>query len=676
MNFGRYAHLIIVLAISLAATASGQAPVQTAPATATAPAATMPSAATARAEISPATAPAAAASATIGSLDPKGQYEFQVELTSQGAAVESLRLARFFTKVEDTRLFEKLGNEQEYQKAVAANPGKYQGHYQLMGPTTDGVVYLPLETRSLRIEIDGRALSYDCKRVRWEVLPQELSKEGVQSVSMRATFWSADRKLAQVTKTYSVHPGDYTLYMTLTVDNLSGSPIRVGIDQAGPSGLSEDISQRDYLAAHWGRYNAADDVVTVLAKPAKEAGSMAPGVYQTVGWTRKEDDAGGANPVVWIGMANKFFGSMMYLQSPTPDRLAAVEYKGMFYEAAAKEATGQSTYITGVDLRQVPVGAGEKAILNFQIFAGPKQRDMLGGEGTYGKEIYQKLNYLGILDIGKGGCAICTWSWLIFGMMKLLVFLAGTVAFGNYGVAIILLVVLVRIALHPLTKKGQVSMMKMSKMGPMMAKLKEKYADDKEALNREMMAMYKQHGATPILGCLPMILQMPIWIALYTACNMSVELRHAAFLPFWLTDLAAPDAVIKFAHPLVVPLLGWHLYGLNLLPLLLTVATILQAKLTPQSSPPGSPEAARQQKMMMYMMPIMMLLFFYSMPSGLTLYVMASTFAGVAEQWVIRKHIREREAAEAAGETTVQVPGKGPRFSRPKKPKGPNWFKG
>ena len=120
----------------------------------------------------------------------------------------------------------------------------------------------------------------------------------------------------------------------------------------------------------------------------------------------------------------------------------------------------------------------------------------------------------------------------------------------------------------------------------------------------------------------------------------------------------------------------------NLLPLLLTVAMFLQMKFTPQMSaaiPAASTEKAKQQqmqqKMMRYMMPVMMLFFFYHAPSGLTLYIMTSTAATVCEQFLIRRHIRAREAAEAAAETMVAMPGRAAWTSRPKKPKGPNWTK-
>jgi YidC/Oxa1 family membrane protein insertase len=306
-----------------------------------------------------------------------------------------------------------------------------------------------------------------------------------------------------------------------------------------------------------------------------------------------------------------------------------------------------------------PDGRRELAL---DVFAGPKLRGLLAGEG-----LYSKLNYLGTIDLG--GC-FCASSHLTFGMMWLLEKLA-YFSFGNYGVAIILLVFLVLLALHPLTKKGQVSMMKMQKLAPQMQKLKEKYADDKNALNREMMQLYKQGGATPILGCLPMLLQTPIWIALWTVSSSTVELRQAAFLPFWLVDLGAPDALFTF--PRALPWIG---QTFNLLPILVAISFYLQSKIMPtmtQASP--SAQQAQQQKIMNIMMPVMMLVFLYPGASGLSLYMMASNFARVIEQHVIRKHIRQREAREAAAETTVSVPGKGSRSGRPKKPKGPLWFK-
>src|SRR2546423_15652501 len=129
----------------------------------------------------------------------------------------------------------------------------------------------------------------------------------------------------------------------------------------------------------------------------------------------------------------------------------------------------------------------------------------------------------------------------------------------DWGLAIIWLVIVVRTALHAITKRSTISMQKMGKMGPEVERLKKKYGDNKDELNKAMMQLYKEQGATPILGCLPMFLQMPIWIALYNSLQNTFELRQAPFLhPFgipltWIHDLAKPDALIGFSQP--IPLL-------------------------------------------------------------------------------------------------------------------------
>jgi YidC/Oxa1 family membrane protein insertase len=142
---------------------------------------------------------------------------------------------------------------------------------------------------------------------------------------------------------------------------------------------------------------------------------------------------------------------------------------------------------------------------------------------------------------------------------------------------------------------------------------------------------------------------MPIWIALWSAVYAGIELRGAPFLPFWITDLSVPDALFRFST-VTMPLLGWKIDSLNLLPILMGVAFYLQQKLMPKSAASATnPQVAQQQKMMMIMMPLLFPLMLYKAPSGVNLYIMASTFAGVVEQHVIRKHIREKEEAESTG---------------------------
>jgi YidC/Oxa1 family membrane protein insertase len=152
------------------------------------------------------------------------------------------------------------------------------------------------------------------------------------------------------------------------------------------------------------------------------------------------------------------------------------------------------------------------------------------------------------------------------------------------------------------------------------------------------------------MGMLPMMVQMPIWIALWSAVYASIDLRGAAFLPFWITDLSIPDAAWTFPRALTIPLLNWKIYSLNLLPILMGVAFYLQQKMMPsQANAATNPQVAQQQKMMKIMLPVMFPLMLYNGPAGVNLYIMASTFAGVVEQHVIRKHIKEKEEAESKG---------------------------
>jgi len=215
-------------------------------------------------------------------------------------------------------------------------------------------------------------------------------------------------------------------------------------------------------------------------------------------------------------------------------------------------------------------------------------------------------------------------------------------------------VLVVRLLLHPITKKSQISMSKMSKMGPEMERLKKKYGDNKEELNKAMMAFYKEQGITPILGCLPMLLQMPIWIALWSALQSTFELRHASFLwgLTWIKDLAQPDRAIWFPnHP--INLWFTSIDALNLLPILMAVVFYLQQKMTPKPAA-STPEQEQQQKMMQWMSLLFPVLL-YTGPSGLNLYILTSTAIGIWESKRVRDHLKAVEEAEKAGKVIIDA---------------------
>lgn len=616
---------------------------------------------------------------TIGSLAHDGEYMFAVELTNRGAAVNTIKLTHHFATVYDKRLFKE--DRAAYEKQWPTKGEKYGGHYSLLNPVGE---FLPLATRALHIILtdnDGKSIRLDLKNLHsrfWKLVSRSDNSATFAYELARGdpADWDQAEKVLRITKTYTVANNDHRVFVSLKVQNLSDKAAHVNVDQAGPTGLPREGVRGDQRAAVYAKRLPDQGTPQFFRKPIGELGKIKSdgfvpselfpeiGRHVVVGTTDElmPPPDRKPTPTLWIGYANQFFGSMMYLVGEP-----GAVWKGKFYTAAAEESPKTRTFLTGITIHGLHLAPRAAKEIEFELFAGPKKRDLFTNKDhPQFKQVYKDLNYLSTINLKV---CFCAFSWLTLAMMWLLQKLS---AVGNYGVAIIMLVVLVRIVLHPLARKSQVSMMKMQKLAPQIKKLKEKYKDDKETLNKETMRFYKEQGATPLLGCLPMLLQMPIWIALWTSVQASVELRHAPFLPFWIIDLAAPDRLWSWTEP-ILPVVG---SDFNLLPILLTVAMFLQTKLNPQMGQVAATEQQQQQqKMMRYMMPAMMLFIFYAMPSGVTLYIMASTFAGVAEQYLIRRHIRTKEATAAARETTVTVPGKPPRKARPKKPKGPNWIK-
>ena len=183
---------------------------------------------------------------------------------------------------------------------------------------------------------------------------------------------------------------------------------------------------------------------------------------------------------------------------------------------------------------------------------------------------------------------------------------------GNYGVAIIILTIIVRLVLFPLTYKGMKSMKRMQQLSPRMKKLQAKYKNNKEKLNKEMMGLYRKNRVNPLGGCLPMLLQLPVFFALYSSLSSAVELRHAPFM-LWISDLSQPD-------------------GLGITPLLMGASMYFQQKLTPQTAMMDSTQAK-----VMQMLPFIFTIFTFTFPSGLTLYWVTSNILSIAQQQIINR---------------------------------------
>jgi YidC/Oxa1 family membrane protein insertase len=237
---------------------------------------------------------------------------------------------------------------------------------------------------------------------------------------------------------------------------------------------------------------------------------------------------------------------------------------------------------------------------SFHVFVGPKERSVLAAVG-------HQLDR--VLDFG--------YFWFIAIPLLQALKLLHRIS-GNYGVDIIILTALVKAATIPLTQQSLRSMKAMQKLQPEMQRLKDRYKDDQVALQKEMMELYRRNKVNPLSGCVPMLLQIPIFVGLYNALMHSIELRHAPFM-LWINDLSAPDRLM----------IGG--VGIPVLVLLMGASMVLQQLLTPQQGDPT-------QQRMMLIMPVVFTFMFISFPSGLVLYWLVNNVLSIAQQYWMLRH--------------------------------------
>ncbi len=308
--------------------------------------------------------------------------------------------------------------------------------------------------------------------------------------------------------------------------------------------------------------------------------------------------------VGWFAIDRRFF--MMAIVPPEVERSQVnVSSRLESYQNASGDEKTREWMKLFHTLPERELQAGQSAKFAYHAYFGPKY-------------------YTELTDVGYELDRAVDFGWfkvLAIPMLWVLKFSQQVVI--NWGIAIILLTILVKILIHPLTKKSFESMQRMKDLKPKIDELNEKFKDDPQKKNQEMMALYKKEGVNPLGGCLPLLLQMPMFIALYQMLANSVELYNSPFIPGWINSLTDKDPYY-------------------IMPVALAVLMFLQQKLSPQAMD------SQQQKMMMWMMPVMMLFFMAWLPSGLVLYILANTVMAVGQQWWIAKQ-SEKKAALAAG---------------------------
>jgi len=558
--------------------------------------------------------------------DPETGFKFQLELSSKGAAIRKATFSNGNGNGFDDRHYKNP------QPLVILSPVGGQ-------PGSMANKELILVEQKLQLRLND---------LHWKSYEVEHSSDGSQMARFEAVIkTSAGEPVIKLVKTYKIVPGSYLLDCDLTVENLSDSLQKVRFNLAGPKGLGREGFRTDMRKAmacyrdSEGKFNSKQNV-KFSAKTLRNSN----GLYSEP-LAKPEDN------FLWVAATNKYFAAIVV---PSPDEGKdycdwITDKTGLLYNPDRDERADSGDETIGVDLQIAPKDFSANGqpdsskTYNFRLYLGPKDKSLFDKD-----QMYRDLGFMYTIDFMGCCCPSAIINPLAFGILAFMKWMYGFI--GNYGVVIIILVFLFRIVIHPLTKKSQVSMRRMSKLAPRAEEIKKKYANNKTEMNKHIMALYREQGASPVMGFLPMMVQMPVWIALWSAIYTSIDLRGEPFLPFWITDLSVPDAFFRFPSPIIIPLVNWKILSLNLLPILMGVAMYLQQKMMPKQAA-TNPQAAQQQKMMMIMMPLFLPLVLYNGPSGVNLYIMSSTFAGVIEQYFIRKHISEKEEAEAQGLVAV-----------------------
>jgi YidC/Oxa1 family membrane protein insertase len=374
----------------------------------------------------------------------------------------------------------------------------------------------------------------------------------------------------QVTKEFTFYGDRYAVDLTMTVCDAEGRPLadRVGLFWPSPG-------------------------VPVSSSSGTFTGPL---LFSSSGRQEIEDVgkiSGKSQDIQWAGYTQKFF-------------LSAVVPLGEPKKSVVVEKTNpalQMTFFQGTE------GGAPLCRYAYGLYMGPKSLEDLK---LAGNDLEKALDF-GFFDIIARPLLIA---------MK-----AINDYTKNYGIAIIILTIVIKLLFWPLTHKSYASMKEMQRIQPRIKQIRERFKNDREQMNREMMLLYRTHKVNPVGGCLPMVLQIPVFFALYKALMDSIELRHAPFI-FWVKDLAAPDYLLRL--PAGVNLFG--IEGIGPLPILMGASMIIQQKMTPTMGDP------MQAKIMMFM-PVFFTFLFISFPSGLVLYWLINNVLSIVQQIYINSRL-------------------------------------
>lgn len=388
----------------------------------------------------------------------------------------------------------------------------------------------------------------------------------------------------RVSRVFTIDPKTYLIRENLTLANTGEQPRSVRV--AWTSAMDRNISsggQYDSMRIAWDLNGSLD--TNGSEKELEQSGMQVSG------------------KIYWAGPMSTYF-----LSAVMPDDPDGKTVKGRLQGGV---------YRSSLENDEIMLAPGESRELKLAYWIGPKDRAMLADASD---------QLVKSVDLGW-------FSWIGKGLIYLLEFFHSYV--HNWGVAIILLTILIKILFWPLTAKSYSSMEKMKQLQPMMLAIREKYKDNKEQMNKEVMALYKTYGVNPASGCVPILVQMPVFFGLYQALLSSLALRHASFLTYlpgthiiWLADLSAKD-------PLYIT------------PIVMGLTMFLQQRLSPAPADPI------QQKVMLFL-PLIFTVLFLNFPSGLVLYWLVNNILSILQQWLGVKRAKKIKIKPVASLPTAR----------------------
>ena len=537
--------------------------------------------------------------------------EIYAELTNRGAAVTYLQLNRYRNEKRDGPL------------VLLGAKGR--------GPDPQGFDSFLLGLRG----------STELQRKNWEVVAST-----PEQVTFRTT---ALQGKVQVEKRFHLSKDRPVIDLEVALKNLTDEPLEKDLVYSLTSGNGLPI-EGQWFTRYFRRAVVAQVPVNRTAPYLEEQTAA-----QLIGLVEKGKKLPeySVAPLQFAGVVSQYFASLVaQKQNPLEHRLIA-QAEPLILERNVKAELSNITMRVVSSPASIPPGGD--VVHQYLLYNGPKDPEILEPFSKY--QLPLVIHYPNFIGIPIGTIARFM-VWIVNSLYGLV---------GDYGIAIILLTVLVRGSMFPLSLKQQQSMQKMQALQPQMQEIKEKFAGDKEKLNRAMMDLYAKNKVNPFGGCLVLLLQFPIFIGLWQSLYNAFSLRQSVFLYgfTWIDDLAAPDQL--FAFGMQVPFLGPYF---NVLPILAVVQMVLQMHY--MSPPATTPEAAMQQRMMKYMMVFFGFLF-YSVPAGLCVYIITSGLWSMAERKLLPKpqlsaaSPASAPAAAGTGEASWKTPVKQKRKGKPRK---------